>query len=243
MNKIDRMKTIFIAMRKSNEKLDFESFRAGYNAALAELDRQKKIRTDRKNKKLIIEDFLRTDSDFIAHRYFMSGVYHSDGKQIVTDGRYLVVHNADYDKDCEGKIISKDGKEIEGNYPKWEKVLPSDDRMTEDNILSAEVVKCISSASKTKNMDKQYNQVIKIVQDDKTLVTFTMAIIKKLEKFLECYPESIIMRHEDDAENEHGKSWKAVDKKTGDVFVFMPVLNSASSTHSYDIINNVVTEL
>lgn len=245
---MNRMVTIYTTMRQSNAKLEFESFMAGYNAALAELDRQKKIRTDRKNKKLIIEDFLWKNSDFAARhqitsRVYHSGVYHADGKQVVTDGRYLLVHNnADYNKDYEGKII-KDGKEIEGNYPAWQKVIPSDDCMTEDNILTVDVVQSISIVSKTKSMDKQYNQVVKIVKDAKTLITFSMAIIKKLEKFLDCYPESVIMRHKDDLANEHCKSWKAVDAKTGDVFVFMPLSNTSKATHSYDIVYNVVTTL
>ena len=242
MNKIDRMTTIFNSMRKSNENLDFESFKAGYNAALAELDRQKQIKTDRKNKKLIVEDFLRTDSDFVTNRYFMSGVYHEDGKQVVTDGRYLLVHRADYDKEIEGKII-KDGKEIEGRYPLYERVIPEDSKLVEDSTLNVDVVKSISSASKTKSINKQYEQIVKIVSGDKTLVMFPMAIIKKLEKFLDCYPSAVIMRHSDDTDNERCRAWKAVDKTTGDIFVFMPVNNDSKYTHSYDIVSNVVTEL
>lgn len=242
MEIMDRMKTIFSSMKKSNEKLDYDSFMAGYNAALAELDRQKKIKTDRKNKKLIAEDFLRTDSSFVNTRYFMSGVYHTDGKQVVTDGRYLLVHNAEYNKDYEGKII-KDGKEIEGRYPQYERVIPDDSELVEDSLLTVDVVKSIASASKAKSIKKQNNQIVKIMQGDKTLVIFSMAIIKKLEKFLDCYPSSVIMRHEDDVDNERGKSWKAVDTKTGDVFVFMPIKSSSEYTYSYDIINNVVIEL
>ena len=242
MNKIDRMTTIFNSMQKFKERLDYESFSAGYNAALAELDRQKQIKTDRKNKKLIVEDFLRTDSGFVSRRYFMSGVYHEDGKQVVTDGRYLLVHHAEYDKVFEGKVI-KDGKEIKVQYPQYKRVIPEDSELVEDNTLNVNVIKSISSASKTKRIEKQYEQIVKIVSGDKTLVMFTMAIIKKLEKFLYCYPSAVIMRHADDIDNERCRAWKAVDKTTGDIFVFMPVSNSSKYTHSYDIVSNVVTEL
>ena len=194
---------------------------------------------DRKNKKLIVEDFLRTDSDFVNTHYCMAGVYHEDGKQVVTDGRYLLVHHADYDKVLEGKII-KDGKEVEGKYPLYERVIPEDCKLVEDSMLTVDVVKSISSASKVKSINKQYAQIVKIVNGDKTLVVLTMAIIKKLEKFLDCYPSAVIMRHSDDTDNE--RSWKAVDKTTGDIFVFMPVYSS-KYTHSYDIVSNVVTEL
>ena len=57
-------------------------------------------------------------------RPVFNGLFHDRGNIVSTDGHVLVSIKSDYDNDLEGKIIGKDGKEIEGRFPSWERVIP-----------------------------------------------------------------------------------------------------------------------
>lgn len=54
----------------------------------------------------------------------LTGLFYDRGNIVSTDGHVLVSIKSDYDNDLEGKIIGKDGKEIEGRFPSWEQVIP-----------------------------------------------------------------------------------------------------------------------
>ena len=57
-------------------------------------------------------------------RPVFNGLFHDRGNVVATNGHVLVSVKSDYDNDWEGKIIGKDGKEIEGRFPSWERVIP-----------------------------------------------------------------------------------------------------------------------
>lgn len=57
-------------------------------------------------------------------RAVFNGLFHDRGNIVATDGHILVSIKSDYDNGLEGKIIRKDGKEIEGRFPAWESVIP-----------------------------------------------------------------------------------------------------------------------
>ncbi len=57
----------------------------------------------------------------------MQGMYHGDGYGVTSNGFVLVADKTVYDKKHDGKIISKDGKEIDGKYPAWKSVIPKVD--------------------------------------------------------------------------------------------------------------------
>jgi len=215
----DKIFNIFIKMndaRDDKNKMDFYSFKMGWEASLLELDRQKAMNADRKAGKFIIEDFLNLSKDMIDIRYFLTGIYHDSGKQIACDGKYLVLHNSDYDKKLEGKIV-RDGKEIEGTYPKYEKVIPDTKDMKTVDFLTAKDFQLIASTCKIKSMDKLYSMTV-LIEKDSLHVAFPMAILKTVDKFFKCYPEAVLYMNCEDIT----KSWKAVDEKTGDLIVFMP---------------------
>lgn len=54
----------------------------------------------------------------------LRGVYHKDGYAIATDTHVLVADKRKYDKENDGKIIDKDGNEIELGYPNAFAVVP-----------------------------------------------------------------------------------------------------------------------
>lgn len=57
-------------------------------------------------------------------RRLYEGVFYDNGSQVATDGRQIMVFKEEYDPELEGKIIDKNGEEIEGNFPKYMAVLP-----------------------------------------------------------------------------------------------------------------------
>lgn len=57
-------------------------------------------------------------------RPVLTGVHHSEGWQVATDGHMLIACKQDYAEEKEGQIVAKDGKVIEGRYPNWRSVIP-----------------------------------------------------------------------------------------------------------------------
>ena len=57
-------------------------------------------------------------------RPVLQGVYHNEGWQTASDGNILISVKQDYEEEREGKVIAKDGSEIEGRYPNWQSVIP-----------------------------------------------------------------------------------------------------------------------
>lgn len=212
--KEDKIFDIFSA-REDKDKMSFDSFKAGWEAALYELDRQKALNANRKAGKFIIEDFLNASKRIIAFQNHLTGIYHDRGRQIACDGKYLVLHNAYYDESMEGKII-RDGKEIKGMYPNYERVIPETEDMKAVDFLTAKDFFIMSSTCKIRSMDKLYGVSV-LIEKDSLKLTFTMAILKTVDKFLKHYPEAVLYMPKDNT-----KAWKAVDKKTGDLIVFMP---------------------
>ena len=54
----------------------------------------------------------------------MQSVYHNNGNIVATDGHILVAVKSDYNANLEGKMITKDGRDLEGKYPNWRQVIP-----------------------------------------------------------------------------------------------------------------------
>jgi len=84
-----------------------------------------------------------------------NGLFHDRGNIVATDGHVLVSIKSDYDNDLEGKIIGKDGKVIEGRFPSWEQVIPSE----------------------TKEIDVDAEMLFKAVKNIKTVKFAEMSVI------------------------------------------------------------------
>ena len=94
---------------------------------LAEYDEIKSAQPDivRKPKKNNgkFEDALGDDT----LRPVLMGVYHdAEGYAVATNGIVLIADKQEYNSRKKGKIVGKDGKEINGNYPQWRRVIPAE---------------------------------------------------------------------------------------------------------------------
>ena len=108
-------------------------------------------------KKASISDFVSTDKN----RLFMNGIFYEKGFAVATDGRMLIKLKKDYPSEWEGKIIAPNtGKEIEGQFPSYEKVFPNkellkdrSDRLAHISNYLSEATAAIAISEKTKRFE------------------------------------------------------------------------------------------
>lgn len=198
------------------------------------MERQKAL----KNKKIVMTDFLHDNNEMKYKRRFLTGVYHDKGQQVITNGRYMVVHNASYDSELEGKIIDRNNLQIEGTFPSWQKVIPKDDSLIETQGLTSKDVKIICSQFKSNSLSKlDALRPIGLKVEGQAL-GFNILILKMLNKFLNCYPNAIFYHDKKNLK----KAWKSLDKESGDFFLFMPLDISDISNCGYKFENQIVKE-
>ena len=77
--------------------------------------------------------------DFL--RPALNGVFHDKGQRVATDAYQVVVIKCDYPQEYEGKIIDKEGKEIDARFPNYEDVLLKSNRELTKISLDIEAIK------------------------------------------------------------------------------------------------------
>ena len=83
----------------------------------------------------------------------LSGVFHEKGQRVATDSHQIAVIKSDYPTEYEGKIIDKEGKEIESKFPNYGVVLPK---------LNSELIEISLDVDEIKSQFKQYKAFKKI---------------------------------------------------------------------------------
>lgn len=80
-------------------------------------------------------------------------VFHEEGRMIATNGHIVAVIDANYDKSLEGKKIhKKDGREIEGRFPNYKAVIPSEDITEWLNVDGAKLFEGAKRLNKVKSL-------------------------------------------------------------------------------------------
>lgn len=86
----------------------------------------------------------------------LTGVFHDKGQRVATDAHQIAVIKCDYPAEYEGKIINKEGREIDYNFPNYGGVLPK---------LNSELTEISLNVDEIKNQFKQYKAFKKIYKD------------------------------------------------------------------------------
>lgn len=203
---------------------------------------EKALKQKRKDKAFIAEDFLYDSPDMKASRYFLTGVFHdSEGYKVVTNGCYLVAVKADIKEDLKEKIIARDGKEIEAQFPKWRKVIP-DYSKYEKSGLTKEDIASICSVTKVKSF-AQLEKIRVSIMEGNFNFRCNMLNLKLALKFWESFPRAELLRESVSFENDVQKeveenvlySSRAYALKAGDnVFLFMPLTRNCPVNYEYD---------
>lgn len=87
-----------------------------------------------------------------------AGVLHENGQRIATDAHQIVVIKSEYPTEYEGKIIDKEGKEIDYKFPNYEAILPK---------LNSELTEISFNIDEIKSQFKQYKAFKKIDKNGK----------------------------------------------------------------------------
>ena len=200
------MRTTFFNSNADADK--FDAFNAGWEACLMSLERERALKQKRKNKALILEDFLGSDKTLA----FNEGFYCDGGFKVATDARVLVKVKADYPAENEGKIIGSNGEVIDGQYPNYNRVIPTEGmgNNLQPSSLTLEDFCIIRSTTKVKSATKLYDLVVNIGDT----VKFAMYTVDRVIKFWEAYPDAELYSNDD------MKPWLL---RSGDnLMVFMP---------------------
>lgn len=212
-----KIKEIF---NKSNIAIEYYNvYQQGFLDALKEIEQQKEIEKQaRKNKKILFEP-----EKFVVVRKdrCIYGVWHEEGKEVVTDGRYIVVHNTDYDKELEHKLTDKNKQIINDMFVNWKKVIPTVN-LVDCTAFTIKEIKEIATSCKERSLTALDNIRIRFHQDGKIFV-LNMHSLKKLALFLASYPESSIqlqfILNKELYQNRDFCVLKVCDEQTQDVFV------------------------
>ncbi len=148
------------------------------------------------------------------------GVYHDNGFKIATNTHILIVKKEDYNQELEGKIISKDGEEIESKFVNYRSVIGQDNDYT-FHPIDFELFNQIYKEYKTdKKLNKKGLFIVKF-QD----VYFNIELFNKLVIFAkECGIYNLGLRKINP--REHGAKFT---NNRGDEGVLMPVMCSDES--------------
>lgn len=225
-------------------------FRAGYIAAIEEIERNAKIKSDSKTGKFNIYDFL--DADILKQckagkygaSYFLSGVYHdNDNKKLVTtNGMFLVYCDSENIEECfQNQIVSKDNRIIDGRFPNWQRVIPEKSDLLEVPDIKDKILTCSQYAAiKTQQQGLKCKDTFYI--DGLAMSGYMLFMVSK---FIKTQKSVAIYRNKEN----WAKSWEIIGDNA--TMIFMPLRNTDKIvngevenpfTKIYDSSKNILVE-
>ena len=211
---------IFGDVEISSSELSY--FKAGYIAALQEIERNAKIKSDSKTGKFNIYDFL--DADILKQckagkygaKYFLSGVYHdNDNKKLVTtNGNFLIYCDSENIEECfQNQIVSKENRIIDGRFPNWQRVIPEKSDLLEVPDIKDKILTCSQYAAiKTQQQGLKCKDTFYI---DGLAVSGYMLFM--VSKFIKTQKSIKIYRNKDS----YCKAWEIIGDNA--TMIFMPL--------------------
>jgi hypothetical protein len=147
-----------------------------------------------KNEKFDLSKFVKNPKDDTTN-ISVTGIYHENGFRIATNGYILCVVDNDYPDEYEGKIISLNGEIIEGNFPKWQSILPNDEELKR-TIFTKNVTDIIQRIREEQKVAKITNQdvFVKITREEET-VYFDAKMFVLFLNFLKTFKTSVGIKY------------------------------------------------
>ena len=149
----------------------------------------------------ILEQFLRANtvvrdekldlSKFVCKDEFrpaMTGILHEKGLKIATDGSILVAIYSHYKSEYEGKVITPKGEIIDGTFPNWKAVLPSQESLKTVKLsnLIADALRKIKHAETIAKIGGK--KVFVSISCDNEKMYFRSDYFTKFLTFIRTYP-------------------------------------------------------
>ena len=117
-----------------------------------------------------------------------TGILHEKGLKVATDGSILVAIYSHYKSEYEGKVITPRGEVIDGTFPNWKAVLPSQESLKTVKLsnLIADALRKIKHAETIAKIDSK--QVFVSLSCDNEKMYFRSDYFTKFLTFIRTYP-------------------------------------------------------
>lgn len=216
-NELEIQMDFFKAMCKKDDSL-FQGFKKGWEACQIFLEQKSRAKSDRKNKKFVLSDFVVENKD----RPFTSCYYHEDGYRYYTESHFIVRHKEYYDPDIEKKFVNvKTGLPVTLCFPpNYLKIIPDKSALVPFTLLAKEDFLAMAKAV-SKKSNKTLSGKNVLLGD----FTMSMLLVRMLSKFLEIYSNATLYVKDN-------KILVAEDEATQDEIVL--ALNNGSYDFTYD---------
>lgn len=216
-NELEIQMDFFKAMCKEDDPL-FQGFKKGWEACQTFLEQKSRAKSDRKNKKFVLSDFVVENKD----HPFTSCYYHEDGYRYYTESYFIVRHKEYYDPDIEKKFTDvKTGLPVTfANPPDYLKVIPDKTDLTPFTTLTMEDFLAMAKA-----VSKKANKTLfgkNVLFGD---FIASMLLVRMLSRFLEIYSNANLYVKDN-------KILVAEDEATQDEIVL--ALGNSSYNFTYD---------
>ena len=118
----------------------------------------------------------------------LTGILHEKGLKVATDGSILVAIYSHYKSEFEGKVITPKGKIVEGTFPNWKSVLPSQESLKTVRLSSliADALRKIKHAETIAKIDSR--KVFVSISCDNEKMYFRSDYFTKFLTFIRTYP-------------------------------------------------------
>lgn len=118
----------------------------------------------------------------------MNGVLHDKGFKVASDGHVLAVIPDVYPDEYEGKILAKDGTELEGRYPNYRACIPDYTEET-DSVFTVDI-KRLKEAIRKAKAERKLNGKDTFINVKIEGVHFRDEIAQKILMFLNAFPKA-----------------------------------------------------
>lgn len=183
-NDLEIQMDFFKAMCKEDDPL-FQEFKKGWEACQTFLEQKSRAKSDRKNKKFVLSDFVVEKKD----RTFTSCYYQEDGYRYYTESHFIVRHKEYYDINIEKKFVNvKTGLPVTFDTPlDYLKVIPDKTGLTPFTTFTREDFLAMAKAVSKKSNKTLFNKNV-LFGDFATQILS----VRMLSRFLEIYSNATL---------------------------------------------------
>lgn len=183
-NELEIQMDFFKAMCKEDDPL-FQGLKKGWEACQIFLEQKSRAKSDRKNKKFVLSDFVVENKD----RLYTSCYYQEDGYRYYTESHFIVRHKEYYDPDIEKKFVNgKTGLPVTFDTPlDYLKVIPDKTGLTPFTTLTREDFLAMAKAVSRKTNKTLFGKNVLFGDFNASILS-----VRMLSRFLEIYSNATL---------------------------------------------------
>lgn len=183
-NELEIQMDFFKAMCKEDDTL-FQGFKKGWEACQTFLEQKSRAKSDRKNKKFVLSDFVVEKKD----RLFTSCYYQEDGYRYYTNAYFMVQHKEYYDIDIEKKFVNvKTGLPVTLVFPPvYLKIIPDKSTLVPFTLLAKEDFFAMAKAVSRKTNKTLLHKNVLFGDFNASILS-----VRMLSRFLEIYSNATL---------------------------------------------------